>query len=624
MTDKNRKLKDINLLPSQTRWKKPQSGLYAGLEEEPDSLQELIQKAIDEGDLTVGASVNAVQSDWEETDTAKSSYIKNKPLIFPGTNISNSNLTLTGNRILSGDSKTLSFLNLSEYSVESDSINLSTLSYNNGLFINTSVVTLGSNGSTNFLTFYYTPQNNPISELKSTNLNLYSSNLTINSSNTTVKNSDYYLNQTVSSSLLNIYDTFDANGFTNLSSSIGFGRSGSNTNFYLYINKNTSKLADYVLTLVDPVTGRADWKPLNNVLSQNLGNTNLTLTADRTVSGASKKLTFNSLNEFNVTTESFNTASTNYFLKINNNTGASVNHVLTLDNVTTGQASWKPIASITDTNLGNSDLSISGMRTVNGNGRLLSFNGLGTFEVTNNSIFRVNSGQVILNPSSLFITGAPIYNASNNDVLTLINSTTGEVQFRPPTAGTPVNLSNTNLTLTGDRIVSGNNNQYLLNFQALNSFNVNSTFSVFNTQTSTFNVNYLRIKIDSNSTANIGDVLTLDNVSTGQCTWKTIPNTINYSTSPQKVGRKWIDNKDVWEVSLEIVSAGTSTVSAIIPTIDKVIDIQGTLTTTVSNNSVSQPIQGINNSGSIFHFNKTTKSITTSYPCIITIRYTIN
>jgi hypothetical protein len=349
------KLKDIGILPNQTKYKKP-TGNNTGLEATPSNLLDLIQEAIDDGSLAIngsGSGNSQVQVDWNINDTNDIRYILNKPT-YLNTNIGNSNLTLSDNRIISGANKDLTFENISTYILRGAGLYFYSDNLNQRMYLDDNTFFAGNNTGVNNQIIFYKDYNTntKASIIRSPSFTIEANEYLTKTDNTTFGSSVSFINKTKTSLYHEIYNTYSpTNGFSNLSSRIGFSRvDPTNTKFELNINGNTSKLQGHVLTLVNPTTGEANWQPITSNGNQNLGNTNLTLSSDRTVTGSNRSLDFIGLNQYNINSQQLNIYSdlTRFYpdelrIVIDGNGGVSNGNVLTITDANTGKSEWKPI-----------------------------------------------------------------------------------------------------------------------------------------------------------------------------------------------------------------------------------------------------------------------------------------
>lgn len=515
MTDKNRKLKDINLLPSQTRWKKPQSGLYAGLEEEPDNLQELIQTAINEGDLSIDSvDLEKQQSDWTETDSTKQSYIKNKPTLLTSTNLGNSDQTLTGDRTVYGVNKSLSFNDILNYQVESREINLYA---------------------------------NPLSLVA------------------------------------------PASGFTMTSDTIGIGTGGGTQ-----ISLSGGISSSTELTIIASI-----------IKLQTLNNVN-----DATKKFIKKKNLLGEIEFDSITTRELSdvdnvTPSSGDVLKWN----SSVNKYVPSPDLNSGSSSI---------NLANTDLTLTNNRILNGNtgSFSLTLNNLSKFEVSNTTTTNLFGQNVNIKPYSLYIKPTDTVSNSPGQVLTLQDTNDYQVKWRDP-----INLANTNLTLTNDRTVSGNYKN--LAFNNINTFSITASATNIDSTVLILDSTFIYINPYDNVNTNpqVGQVLTITelNPNAGNLVqWRDLPGPINYSYTEQNTGIKWVDNKSIWQITVSITAGANISVS-INGTISEVISIEGTQ---IQGTDTYLPLQGTGTVGNLYSFNKNTKILTGASNGKITIKYT--
>jgi len=285
----------------------------------------------------------------------------------------------------------------------------------------------------------------------------------------------------------------------------------------------------HVLTLLDAATGRSEF-----VVSSNLYTANGALADNRTVSGASRNLTFTnfSLYETRGILTNISGASVEYRMRTPSIVGgtAATNQVLTLLD-TGGLVDWRPLPVTSSVNIYTSDGTLTGPRQVHLGTNQLSFRlgtnrlsfidpggqftveaikYIGMSSITNvqyaTEEYQVGAGQRFKLFTPRFSAGA-----ADGQVLTMVNSGTGLADFHPA-----YNLYNTNGILGGNRIVEGN-------FRELSLTNLNHFSSSGRTSTISGALEFnLKTPNVAGSTAVSNQVLTLMNPATGTAEYKSI------------------------------------------------------------------------------------------------------
>ena len=216
---------------------------------------------------------------------------------------------------------------------------------------------------------------------------------------------------------------------------------------------------------------------------------------------------------------------------------ASVGYVLTLLNTTTGACEWEALPAAS-TNIYSADGDLAGNRIVRGLSTFsLTFTDITNFIVSNaNDISltstvtaSINTSTLTLDVTGAFLLKSPAINGLGpapiaGDVLTLINSVTGESEWQTATTGTDTNLATNDQFLLGDRTIDGSGT-WICDFDNLSFVGTQNNTGVINISwrgpgITTIGGAELRLEEGGMVGKSIGDVLVLKNASTGACEWE--------------------------------------------------------------------------------------------------------
>src|SRR6185436_8262009 len=262
-----------------------------------------------------------------------------------------------------------------------------------------------------------------------------------------------------------------------------------------YVGSPNARAGD-ALTLLNAGTGEADFRPLPS--QSTLYNSDNTISSNRIVTLGGKSLTFkgpgpaafNAVDNFSVVASQYAQISSpgNVILEAQSpgimsirtpgvvGGGAQLGQVLTLVGPN-GVVEFQTTVGGGGTNIYNSDGSLTGNRTVNTTNFLLSFQGNGTFAVSNSvTDLRGATAQLIGDTTTIAGTNQVRiqtpnirnFSASTGQVLTLLDAATGRIEYQNPAVLPTANIYNSDGSLTGDRTVQGAS-QYL-NFTSISTF----------------------------------------------------------------------------------------------------------------------------------------------------------
>jgi hypothetical protein len=286
-----------------------------------------------------------------------------------------------------------------------------------------------------------------------------------------------------------------------------------------------------VLTLLDRTTGRSDWQwpPVTSsvniynsdgdIISAN-GSRNLNLgTNILFFNGALGRFSVNQIGRADVLAKTnWSLANNEWIGGVTTSTGrvalataktvgggAANGQVLTLMDTAASTVEFQPAF-----NLYNTNGTLAGNRIVDANFR--------DFSLTNGNVVDIRGRTSVLSGSLEFDIRTPRIAsaaAATNQVLTLLDATTGRADYAPIPAQTPVNIYNSNGTFTGTRIINlGGQTVYwggsggIFQVDAINQSILSAlTNQISGTETSINGSAHLRIAAPGGG--NIGDVLTL-------------------------------------------------------------------------------------------------------------------
>jgi hypothetical protein len=301
------------------------------------------------------------------------------------------------------------------------------------------------------------------------------------------------------------------------------------------------------LTLLNAANGEADWRPIPKAITLYTGDGSLTTNRVVTLGGQSLTFkgpgpaAFNSVDSFSVTAGQFASLSSPGNVILESGTagllslrtpgvmggGAQPGQVLTLTGPN-GVVEFATPLSSGGSNIYNTSGTITAHRTVNTTNLSLTFLGPGTFAVSNSVMdLRGASAQVLgqittigasneLRLQTPFVRNA---SAATGQVMTLVDASTGRVEYQTPTPLPTLNIYNSDGTLSGDRTVSGGGTRSL-NF----TNNVKLTASAATLLLKGSTALQLLTPGVANLTADLYQVPTLINTNNGQVEFLPVPN----------------------------------------------------------------------------------------------------
>jgi len=545
------------------------------------------------------------------------------------THIGNTDLTVTSDRIINGNSKQLEFNNLAafyvqnaaEFYVETDLLDIQVAGV--GLSGTNAHLSLG-NSNTQYLHFDLFANTTELSSpalIKLLTANVEIGDLQGESNCDQVKTgaiSLYSCNQRGFE--LTTFDLRDGTGYSELRNKFKLGRASDNMSgnrnlgtgkLELIINNNSGKSNGDVLTLINNTTGEANWS--TPATAQNLGNSNLTLNNNRTLTGAAFNLTFTGITDY-ITTNitNYTLSTTNAFIKINANSGRNVGDVLTLSNVSTGACSWAAPggggggidanASLTANRTlttGAFEYTISAATTTK---NFLTFNN------TNNAGNVVNTLLWKMLENTTHTPISDYISQTDTGMIMLAQSRTNSISSATIQSGTKASV----VALT-----YANETSALISNNVTNSDT--STSSITLNSASTKPNSYITIDAYPNTRNETGTAI--NNILYTDINGRLYSGDINrvvldYSTSEQLTPSKWTNNAPIYQRTITV--AGNSVTNIAAWGIIKVIKFEGTITSGTS----TAPIQGLNNVGYTLRYDSSNTSLYSDYAADITIFYT--
>jgi hypothetical protein len=279
--------------------------------------------------------------------------------------------------------------------------------------------------------------------------------------------------------------------------------------------RNASASVGQVLTLQDATSGRVEYATPASLPTVNIYNSDGTLSSDRTVTGGSRNLIFTNVNSFTAAGVTTTVRGSGALRLVTPGVIAATTtngQALILQDATSGKAEYLDIPNIYTV-----DSTLTSARNVNGAGRSLNFNTLSNFVAdTTNLLLYGKSSVVLATPHVLGVGGT----ASVGQVLTLQDAGTGRVEYQTPSNPTPINIYNSDGSLTAPRTLTTGTNSLtfaatgaLVQFFNANNFTTSAlTNQLYGSQEAQMGggqrVKFYTPRTGAGSTAN-GQVLTI-------------------------------------------------------------------------------------------------------------------